>query len=147
MATGWGREVRRDFQRLATQVATTKTYTTPFASLSTANPNDDGQSNAEPTATNGYAAQAISWTAPPLPTNDAAAIAANSAAISWTSSGGAFSTGATNLTHVGIWNHVTTRTEAAFLGRAAIAVPQAVNAAGITLTIAIGALSMGCISA
>ena len=147
MATGWGREVRRDFQRLATQVSTTKTYTTPFASLSTANPNDDGQSNAEPTATNGYAAQSISWTAPPLPSNDAAAIAANSASISWTSSGGGFSTGATNLTHVGIWNHVTTRTEAAFLGRAAISVPQAVNAAGITLTIAISGLSMGCISA
>lgn len=147
MATGWGREVRRDFSRLAAQVATTKTYTTPFASLSTANPNDDGQSNAEPTVTNGYAAQAISWTAPPLPANDAAAVAGNSASISFTSSGGGFSTGATNLTHVGIWNHVTTRTEAAFLGRAAISVPQAVAAAGITLTIAIGGLLMNTISA
>lgn len=147
MATGWGREVRRDMQRLATQVATTKTYTTPFLSLSTANPNDDGQSNAEPTVSNGYAAQAITWTAPPLPSNDASALAQNSASISFTSSGGGFSTGATNLTHVGIWNNSTTRTEAAFLGRAAISVPQAVAAAGITLTVAIGGLTMGCISA
>lgn len=147
MATGWGRQVRLDFQRLATQVATTKTYTTPFASLSTANPGDDGASNAEPTATNGYAAQAITWTAPTQPANDASCVASNSNTISFTSSGGGFSTGATNLTHVGVWNNVTTRTEAAFLGRAAIAVPQAVAAAGITLTIAIGGLVMNNISA
>lgn len=147
MATGWGRQVRLDFQRVATQNATTKTYTTPFASLSTANPNDDGQSNAEPTSTGGYAAQSISWTAPTQPANDASCVASNSVAISWGPSGAAWSTGATNLTHVGIWNNVTTRTETAFLGRAAIAVPQAVNAAGVTLTIAIGGLVMGCISA
>lgn len=147
MATGWGRQVRLDFQRLATQNSPTKTYTTPFASLSTANPNDDGQSNAEPTAgTGNYAAQSISWTAPSQPSNDASCVAVNSAAISWTSNA-AYSTGATNLTHVGIWNHVTTRTEAAFLGRAAITVPQAVNASNITLTIAISGLSLGCISA
>ena len=147
MATGWGREVRRAFQNVAVGIAAGKTFTTPFASLSTANPNDDGQSNAEPTSTGGYAAQAITWTAPPLPANDAAAVAGNSAAISWGPSGAAYSTGATALNHVGIWNHVTTRTEAAFLGRAAISVPQAVNAAGITLTIAIGGLVMNCISA
>lgn len=147
MATGWGRQVRLDFQRLATQNSTTKTYTTPHASLSTANPNDDGQSNAEPTSTGGYAAQAISWTAPTQPANDASCIAQNSGAISWGPSGAAYSTGATALNHVGIWNHLTTRTETAFLGRAAISVPQAVNAAGITLTIAIGGLQMGCISA
>lgn len=154
MATGWGREVRRDFSRLAGSVATTKTYTTPYASLSTTNPNDDGASNAEPTSTGGYGAQTISWTAPPLPANDAAAILANSAAISFGNgapytgpSSGAWSTGASTLTHVGIWNNISTRTEAAFLGRAAVAVPLAVNAAGITLTLAIGALQMGCISA
>jgi hypothetical protein len=131
---------------LATQVPTTKTYTTPFASLSTANPGDDGQSNAEPTSTGGYAAQSISWSAISTPSNDASAIAQNSVAISWGPSSAAYSTGATNLTYVGIWNNVSTRTEAAFLGRAQIAVPQAVNSAGITLTIAIGGLQMGCIS-
>lgn len=147
MATGWGRQVRVDFQKLATQVATTKTYTTPFASLSTANPGDDGQSNAEPTSTGSYAAQSITWNAISTPSNDAAANATNSNTISWTSTA-AFSTGSTNLTHVGIWNSSSTRTEAAFLGRAAISVPQAVNAAGITLTMAATTgLVMGCISA
>lgn len=153
MATGWGREVRRDFQRLATQVATTKTYTTPFAGLCTTNPLDDASGvtvgGTEPSSTGTYARQAISWTAPPLPAADASALAQNSVAISFGPSSAAFSTGATNLTHVSLWNTSTlaTVTEAAYLGRAAIAVPQAVNASGITLTIAIGGLTMGCISA
>lgn len=154
MATGWGRQVRVDFQKLATQVATTKTYTTPFAGLCTTNPLDDGSGvtagTTEPSSSNGYARQAITWNTISSPSLDAAANATNSASISWTSSGGGFSTGATNLTHVSIWNTSTlaTVTEAAFLGRAAIAVPQAVNAAGITLTMAsTTGLVMGCISA
>ena len=147
MATGWGRQVRVDFQKLATQVATTKTYTTPFASLSTANPGDDGQSNAEPTSTGSYAAQAITWNTISTPSNDAAAVASNSATISWTSTA-AFSTGATVLSHVGIWNSSSTRTEAAFLGRASITGGGfAVNASGITLSIAASGLTMNCISA
>jgi hypothetical protein len=154
MASGWGREVRRAFQNIATSNAAGKTFTTPFAGLdTTAVVSDDASGivagTTEPSSSNGYARQSISWTAPPLPAADAAAIAANSGAISWTSSGGGFSTGATTLKSVTLWNTSTlaTVTEAAFLGRAPIAVPQAVNAAGITLTIAIGGLSMGCISA
>lgn len=153
MATGWGRQVRLDFQKIATQNPTTKTYTTPNAGLCTTNPLDDGSGNTasgtEPSSTGGYARQAISWTAPTQPALDASCIAQNSVAISWGPSGAAYSTGATTLTHVGIWNTsvLATVTETAFLGRAAIAVPQAVNSAGITLTIAIGGLQMGCISA
>lgn len=156
MATGWGRQVRLDFCKLAGQVATAKTYTTPFASLSTANPGDDGQSNAEPTSTGGYAAQAITWTSPTQPSNDAAAQLVNSAAINFgngsPASGGstaAYSTGATALTHVGIWNSSSTRTETAFLGRSAVAGGGfAVNAAGITYTLpASTGIVMGIISA
>jgi broad specificity polyphosphatase/5'/3'-nucleotidase SurE len=153
MATGWGRQVRVDFQKLATQVATTKTYTTPFAGLCTTNPLDDGSGvtagTTEPSSTGSYARQAITWNTISTPANDAAANATNSASISWTSTA-AWSTGATNLTHVIIYNTSTlaTVTEAAFLGRAAIAVSQAVNASGITLTMAsTTGLVMGCISA
>jgi hypothetical protein len=142
-----------DFQKLATQNSTAKTYTTPFAGLCTANPGDDASGvtvgGTEPSSTGGYARQAITWTAPTQPSADASCNAVNSAGISWTSSA-AFSTGATNLTHVSIWNTSTlaTITETAFLGRAAISVPQAVNAAGITLTMAATTgLVMGCISA
>lgn len=120
------------------------------AGLSTANPNDDGQSNAEPTATNGYARVAITWntlTAYTSVTADTASVASNSNSLSFTSSGGGFSTGATNLTHVGIWNASTGTAETGFHGRAAIAVPQAVNAAGITLTIAASGLTMNLNSA
>lgn len=147
MATGWGARLRAEMQNYATNKTPAASPTTPFASLSTANPGDQGAANAEPTSTGGYAAQAITWAATTQPADDASAVASNSVAITWGPSGAAWSTGATNLTHVGIWNHVTTRTNAVFLGRAAIAVPQAVNAASITLTIAIGGLTMGCISA
>lgn len=138
---------------MATQNATTKTYTTPFAGLCTTNPLDDGSGvtvgGTEPSSTGGYARQAITWTAPTQPALDASCVAANSGAITWGPSGAAWSTGATTLTHVIIYNTSTlaTITETAFLGRAAISVPQAVNAASITLTIAIGGLTMGCISA
>lgn len=154
MATGWGRQVRLDFQKLATQNTTLKTYTTPFAALCTVNPADDGSGNAtpgttEPSSTGSYARQAITWTAPTQPANDAAVVAANSATISWTSTA-AFSTGATVLPYVAIYNTATlaTITEAAFLGRAAITGGGfAVNASGITLSIAAGGLTMNCISA
>lgn len=133
-------------QKYATNTTPAASPTTPYASLSTANTGDDGAANAEPTSTGSYARQAITWSTPAAGANDATVPALNSAAISWTSTA-AYSTGATNLTHVGVWNHLTTSTEAVFLGRAAIAVPQAVNASGITLTIAISGLSMGFISA
>jgi hypothetical protein len=149
MPSGWGRQVRVDFQKIATQVAATKTYTTPFASLSTANPNDDGQSNAEPTSTGGYAAQAITWNTITTPSLDAAANATNSATITFGPSSVAYSTGATLLSYVGIWNSSSTRTEAAFLGRAAIAGGGfAVNAAGVSIAFAsTTGIVMGCISA
>lgn len=154
MATGWGREVRRAFQNIATSNAAGKTFTTPNAGLDTSATVADDASNVvagttEPSNSNGYGRVAITWTAPPLPAADAAAIAANSNSLSWTSSGGGFSTGATTLKSVTVWNTsvLATVTEAAFLGRAPIAVPQAVNAAGITLTITAGNLSFGCISA
>lgn len=154
MATGWGRQVRVAMQNVATSVAAGKTFTTPHASLSTANPNDDGQSNAEPSATGGYAAQAISWAAVATPALDGSAIAQNSVAFSFGNgspasgpSSAAYSTGATALTHIGVWNALSTRTEAAFLARAAIAVPQAVNSAGVTLTCAINGLQLGLVSA
>jgi hypothetical protein len=129
---------------------TPATYSTWWAGLSTANPADDGQSVAEPTATNGYARVAITWNTLTVYTSvtvDTASIASNSNSIAFTSSGGAFSTGATNLTHVHIQAASTGTAETGFQGRAAIAVPQAVNAAGITLTIAPSGLTMNLISA
>lgn len=156
MATGAGRQVRLDWMKILTGGSASKTYTTPFASLSTANPGDDGQSNAEPSSTGGYAAQAITWNAPTQPANDAAAQATNSAAINFgngsPASGGstaAYSTGATALSHVGIWNNSTTRTETAFLARTAVAGGGfAVNAGGITYTLpANTGIVLGAISA
>jgi hypothetical protein len=151
MATGYGRRVRLDMQKLVTNT-TPASYTAWFAGLCTTNPLDDGSGNTvattEPSATGSYARQAITWSTPATGALDASVPALNSASISWTSTA-AFSTGATNLTHVAVWNTATlaTVTEAAYLGRAAITTPQAVNAAGITLTIAISGLTFNLISA
>jgi len=151
-ATGYGRRVRLDMTKYVLNQTPASAPTTWFASLATGNPNDDGQysgSDLEPTiGTNGYARASITWNTATQPSLDAAVVATNSGALSFTSSGGGFSTGATNLTHVGIWTTNNTRTEAVFIGRAAISVPQAVNAAGITLTMAsTTGLVMGLISA
>jgi hypothetical protein len=145
MATGPGRAVRVDWMKVFTNVATTKTYSTPHAALMTGNPNDDGQGNSpagtlEPTSSNGYARQAITWNTISTPSNDAAAQATNNGAITFgPSSGGGFSTGATALTYLAVYNTATlaTVTEAAFLGRALIAGGGfAVNAAGVSITFA-----------
>lgn len=114
--------------------------TTPFAAFSTADPGDDGQSMAEPTSTGSYAAKAITWSSVSLPSNDAAAVLENSATVSWTSTA-AWSTGATTLPYIGVFNHVTTRTESGnFFGVLDVAVPRAVNASGVTLESAAGDL-------
>jgi len=108
--------------------------TTPFAAFSTAVINDDASGLAEPTAgTGGYAAQAVTWTTPPTPTAGQPAVLANAATITWGPSSAAWSTGATTLPVIGIFNHVTTRTEAVFLGAMGVSVARAVNAAGVTL--------------
>ena len=149
MATGWGRRVRVDMQKYVTN-KTPASSTAWFAGLDTnTTVNDDGSNvtagTTEPSSTNGYARQTISWGTPAAGSLDATVPALNDTAISWTSSGGGFSTGATTLKTVTIWNSATLSNvaESFFVGRAAISVPQAVNAAGITLTIAISGLSMG----
>jgi hypothetical protein len=149
--------VRTDFVKLATSNATAHTYTTPYASLSTANPGDDGSTNAEPTGAGGYQAQPITWTNPTVPGSlDTACNAVNSAAINFgtgsPASGGstaAYSTAALALAYVGIWSHITSRGETNFIARTAVAGGGfAVNAAGITYTLpATTGIVLGVISA
>lgn len=158
MATGLGRRMR---VKALTQIAQAGTTITPeagwFAGLNTVATSapflDDGSSvvagTSEPTSANGYARQSVSWSAVSTPSNDAAAQLLNSNAISWTSSGGAFSTGATVLNTVTLHNTATLATvaESAFQARAPLSNPVAVSATGITVSIAIGALALNLISA
>lgn len=152
MAIGaaYGRRIRQKLQAII-QV-NSGTYTAEagyFASLSTiASVNDDGQNSAtpgttEPTATNGYARQAFTWVAPTLPTNDSPAVISNTAGIAFTSTGGGFSTGATLLQSLIVYNVSTlaTVTEAVFVMRAPLSTPVAVNATGITVSIAASAMT------
>jgi hypothetical protein len=150
--TGWTRRYRVETQKFAV-LNTGTAVTSMFAGLDTnASVNDDMGNvvagTTEPTSSNGYARNAVTWATPAAGALDAAVNALNSIALTWTSSGGAFSTGGTTLKVLTLWNTSTlaTTTEAAGCGRATITTPQAVNASGITLTIAISGLSMGCIS-
>lgn len=107
---------------------------TPFAAFSETTINDDATGLTEPTAgTGGYAAQSISWTAVPTPTAGQAAVLANSNTIAWGPSSAAWSSGSTPLPYIGVFNHVTTRDEANFIGAMAVAVPRVVDASGIEL--------------
>jgi len=164
MASGYGRRVRVDLQKWLIGSTTGGTPaaagTTCLAALCyIASPGttlDDGSANATPgttepgIGTNGYSRQTLTWNATvSTPSNDAAAINQNTGAITFTSSGGAFTTAANALNYVFLYlsSATSSTTEANYIGRAVIAVPQAVNAAGITLTIASGGLTMSMVSA
>lgn len=155
MASGWGRRIRQNMQRWVTNQTPGTQPSAWFAGFSTQSTNagtDDGSGitpgTQEPSSTGSYARQAITWAQPVSGSLDATVPALNTGSISWTSTA-AYSTGATALNIITIWDTSTLATvaEANYYGRANIAVPQAVNASGITLTIASSGLSMGFISA
>lgn len=131
--SGPGRYARQQMMKWLGNDTPASSMTTPFAAFSTADPGDNAGSLAEPTSTGGYAAQAITWSSVALPSAGSAAILQNSATVSWTSSA-AWSTGATTLPYIAVFNNVSTRTESGnYFGSMAVSVPRAVNAAGVTL--------------
>lgn len=155
MATGWGRKVRLNQAKIACGVAADHTYTTtPFMALNTSNPNDDGQTAGEvTTTTSGYLRVTFSWTTPTLPSNDAAVIATNTALVTFGPSAGANAAWGT-LTHISVWEKVSGTQEdisggtaGGYLARATATVPQAVSAAGVSITVAASALVLNLISA
>lgn len=148
--TGWSTRKRALMQNYATNTSPTAA-TTIYAGLDTqtAVP-DDAATIAEPTSSNGYQRVTITtWNSSSTPSANAAATTSNNTVLNWTSSGGGFSTGATTLKSITLWNsNVLSNVALSFFeGWAPIAVPQAVNATGITLTVANGGLVMGLISA
>jgi hypothetical protein len=152
MATGWTRRYRVEMQKFAV-LNTGSSNTSMFAGLDTNTSVNDDMSNVtasgtEPSSSNGYGRQAITWATPAAGALDATVPALNSAQLVWTSSGGAFSSGATTLKVLTLWNSSTLANvgESFGCGRATISTPQAVNASGITLTVAVSGLSMGLIS-
>ena len=155
MATGWGKRVRVNMQKYEISGSPASAPATIYAGLDTNTSVNDDASNVtagstEPSSSNGYGRQAITvWNTVTSPSNDAAAQATNQTVLTWTSSGGGFSTGATTLKTMTLWNSNTLSNvaESFFEGRAQIATPQAVATAGITLTCANGGLVMGLISA
>lgn len=157
MATGWSARIRVNMQKYVVNASPPSAATTQYAGLNTSDPGDAGSSSdpsitpgtTEPSSTGSYARQAITWATVTQPAADAPANATNSADLVWGPSSAAYSTGASTLGWMLIMNTATLASvlQAHYEGRAQIAVPQAVNAAGITLTCAAGDLIMGCDSA
>lgn len=132
---GPGRRIRVEMLKYLGNQSPAAAPTAWFAAFSSTTINDDASGRTEPTAgTGGYAAVNIStWTAVPTPTAGQPAVLGNSATVTWGPSSAAWSTGATTLPVIGVYTHVTNRTEAEFLGALGVSVARAVNAAGVTL--------------
>lgn len=130
---GLGRRMRVECLKYVAAASPAASPTVWYAALSTATIADDASGLAEPSSTGNYTPPNLTWTSPPTPTAGQPAVLANSATANWGASSAAWSTGATTLPVVGIYNHATTRTEAVFIGAMGVSVPRAVNAAGITL--------------
>ena len=137
-------------QKTAVGQSPTAQSNTQYAALHTGNPGDDGQTVNEVTTGVGYSRQggASFWstlTVYTSVTNDTASVASNANTLTFGASTGTWGT----ITYVGVWLlNTTSITEANnYQGRALVSVSQAVGGAGITLTIAAGGLTMGCISA
>ena len=110
-----------------------------YLSLSTADLTEDASGNAEPDSTGSYARKVIA----PADMGSAAvadpATITNVNVISFAESTAAWSTGANNLTHWGIWDALTAG-NCTLHGD--LTTPRAVNAAGITLKVPVGDLDV-----
>lgn len=147
MATGLGRRMRAEALNWVFNKTATQPGSTYYISAHTADPGDDGQTANEATiGTGSYArisvAAASLTAASGSGTLGAPVNVENTGSISFPASTAAWSTGSSNITHYGVWVHATSTTEANFIGRGSISNPTAVNAAGITLSFAAGALDM-----
>jgi len=145
MATGIGKRLRVNCNRWWSNTTPVSAPAAWYASLHTGNPGDDGlTANEVTTTTSGYARQSIgTWTTTAYTSvsNDAACTVANAAQMSFGASAGANAAWGT-ITYVGVWEHLSTATELVYLGRAAASVSQSVGGAGVTITIATGALTL-----
>ena len=110
-----------------------------YVSLHTASPGVDGQTSNE-VSTSGTAYAPITTTAADWSTATSAepSEVSNSGALSYAQATGS---GFGTVSHFGLWNHVSTRGTANFLGSEALAASQAV-AAGNTLSFPTGTLKI-----
>lgn len=117
MASGLGK-----LQRKACLDGIFDTLSHIYVSLHVGDPGDDGQDGAEATGT-GYAAvdtTPATWSAA---TDATPSVTDNVAAITFPEAGGDWSSGS-SFTHVGLWKHATTRTEAQYIGRGVLGTPK-----------------------
>jgi hypothetical protein len=111
---------------------------TTYMSLHTGAPGADGQAGNEATGT-GYAAKSVAsgdWAAATVADPS---VKANDTQIVFTAAAGGTWSGGSNLSHFGLWGHVSNRAAADFIGWGPLAVAQPVMA-GNPVTFEIGDL-------
>lgn len=126
-----------------------------YVGLSTLNVGDSfaaytSGTTGEPTlGTNGYARStsigttAANWTTAPSPSDDAAAVGANAVAVAFAASTGAWTTTTTALAFFFVSDSTTSTSNSNFISRGGLTPSTTtVNATGITLSFAIGALTL-----
>lgn len=112
-----------------------------YAALSAGDPGDSFATMNEPTlGSNGYARQAITWSAAAVPATGARALLQNSNVITFTS------TGVWNpsiaISHVAVMSNTSGNTESSFVGICVLSPARLVDRAGIVITIPAGALEL-----
>lgn len=150
MATGYLKNIRQSMTDWVNGKTPTFTPVTAFfVGLSTALPLDDFTALAEPTIGTGAYARSTSintaagWTTSPAPSNDAAAVGGNAVAVSFPASSAAWSTTTTAIPYFFVSTSATSTTASAQISRGALTPSTTtVNATGITLSFAIGALTL-----
>ena len=114
--------------------------TTHYIGLSTANPTDDASGNAEP-STGAYARVTFTNNTTNWGAAGSSSERSNAVAITFPESTAAWS-GGSNLTYFTIWDHATNTAAANLVAYGALDTARSVDAAGITLSFAIGALDI-----
>lgn len=142
MATGISLALRASMMDWVFQGATPTQPSAGFIGLKTTDPGDANGSGTEPTAGTGNYGRVTAtpgttfWKA--CTTGADPATVTNKVALSFAASSAAWSTGATTL---GFFIFMSASTAGTFYGRGQNTTPQAVNAASITLSYAIDAMS------
>jgi len=144
MATGLAIGLRQQQMDFIFQGASAGTAPSAmFLGLKTADPSDDNSTGTEPTAGTGNYGRltctpgTTNWNAATSTAGSASSVT-NKVALSFAASNAAWSTTTTSLTFAILMSASTAGT---YYGRASLTAGQAVNATGITLSFAIGALS------
>lgn len=114
-----------------------------FAALSVGDPGDACATLSEPLiGTNGYARQAITWSAVSTPVSGAPAILQNSNQLVWTSTGPWAASLVQACSHIAVFSAATGTSESIYIGADVLTPARLMDRAGIVILVPAGALQI-----